>query len=332
MLSKKMKIKVLFTLLAAVLLIGCQIGPLAPEQGAVELSSVDSEQRFYPGDPTITFINLTGQSIASVHCIMDGQLVIERHYSPAVAVNGVFSIQMPSGNYQFAFFNAPYVNGMQPIGFISSTQIFADGTQEIHPVNGGSTDPAPEVTVNFVNLTGSSIGELRYRQAMAMGDEEQIEVFNPPIANNGTFSLTMPAGVYSFVAFEQANNPINPLAMVDGIPVDQGTTIDLAASTGGGTGGEPEMVDVTFHNISGSTVNAIYWRYAGDTSAPLTKVPISPASVNNSSFNLTFPNGLYQMQFCYESGGNVEVIVELNPLPLSPESNNIHIVNSTPPF
>lgn len=328
--SFRMRITTVITLLLLTLFVGCQVAPLTSAGGDKQapLNSVDIKGRTtFANEVIVNFVNKTGKGIVSVHCIKDGVLKVEQFYSPAVVANGIFYAQLPVGNYQFFFFDAPYTNGMQPTGFIGNTQITAAATLEIEPINGGPTDPPEQVTVCFINKTGTSIGELRYRQAAVAGDEEQVAVFNPTIANNGQFTLTMPAGRYSFVVFEQAGNPVNPIALADNRSVAEGVTIELTASTGG----PPEMVDITFLNISGRTLNALYWRYAGDSSAPYVRIPISPASVNNSSFNLSFPNGLYDLQFCYESGGNVEVVVELQPVPLSPQSNYIHIVNSTPP-
>lgn len=197
----------------------------------------------------------------------------------------------------------------------------AGGEQKVDNLNSRTS-----LTVNFINKTGKTIREVRYREGMAPGVQEQIVILSPSVADNSQFSLTLQPGTYSFVFFEYVNNPVSPLALLEGVPLQDGMTFELNASSGG----PPPMVDVTFNNISGRTINALYWRYYGDSSAPYTRIPISPASVNNSSFNLDFPNGLYEIRFCYESGGNVELIVELNPVPLSPQSDNIHIVNSTP--
>lgn len=182
------------------------------------------------------------------------------------------------------------------------------------------------ITVHFVNKTGKTIREVRYIGSGGPGTPEVVVVLSPAAADNNQFSLTLPADTYSFVFFEYVNNPVSPLCLLEGVTPTNGETFELNASSGG----PPPMVNITFNNISGSTINALYWRYYGDSYAPYTRIPISPASVNNSSFNLDFPNGLYELRFCYESGGNVQLIVELSPVPLSPSSYNIHIVNSTP--
>lgn len=266
-----------------------------------------------PVDPTgdmvaVTFVNKTGFTLAKMEAASHGGVnssAMSVLLEPAVAPNGSFDMNLVKGTYNIAVFDSTG----KVVGGGNGFDITKPKVIELTAVGGGTTDPTNDVTVTFINKSGKSIAELKYIQAMVQGATEQIKTFNPPVAVDGQFTLTMQVGNYSFVAFEKAGNAANPVALVEGVFVGEGTTVQLTPSQGG-TNPAEQCID--FVNLYKEFATVEY-RLPGQTTwgtlipEPAGQGPQSLAVGKNLS--LPFPGGTkFDMRFTTASGEAVTLL------------------------
>lgn len=266
-----------------------------------------------PVDPTgdkvaVTFVNKTGFTLVRMEAASHGganSSSMSIPLEPAVAPNASFDMDLVKGVYNIAVFDSTG----KVVGGGNGFDITTPKVIELTTVGGGTPDPTNDVTVNFINKSGKSIAELKYMQAMAQGAVEQIKSFNPPIAADGQFTLTMAPGIYSFVAFEKAGDAANPVALVEGVSVTEGTTVQLTPSQGGTT---PAEQCIDFVNLY-KEFTTVEYRFAGQP-AWVTMIPEPGAQGQQSlavgkSLSMPTPWGIkYDMRFTTAGGETVTLL------------------------
>lgn len=285
-------------------------------------------------DPTndlveVTFVNNSGKQIDELVCApFDVQYPIERkHFNPPIAIGAEFKVSMKPMTYGFSSYAAPNSYGGPPSGLVDSISVTAGTIVKITPFQ-EPTDPTGDVTANFVNMSGAIIAEMRYVEN-SQSAVEQRKVFNPPIAVGATFKLSMKAGGYSFVSFPSTGGMgVKPTGEAYGVIVKNGAAIEFVPFVDNPTDPTNDIV-ITFNNKTDATLDAVYWKDSSDPSNGMMKVSIQPAAAPNTSFQLPFPNGVYDLEFGSELTGSATIVASLKSVPLSVQSNNIDVVKST---
>lgn len=187
-----------------------------------------------------------------------------------------------------------------------------------------------QIAATLINKTGTLIAEVSYIENVQTAGEQR-KVLSKPVAAGKKFQLAIKPGNYSFVTFPTANSQgVQPTGMAYGVTVAAGATIELVPF-------KEDPVDptnditITFNNKTGTTLDSVYWRKTSEPNAAFVKVAIQPAAAPNSSFQLPFPNGVYDLDFCSESTGSKVVVVALKSVALSAQSHNIDVVATSNP-